>query len=1626
MTSLAVIVTAWVLARRCTTNPDICNYKVDFTFAEAYRIRYGLGIRDGDYKTILGNPDFREAICDADMWRKRSEACGGCAHEFVVTRGLPERFLNRPLCLSEVEMLPHTDMSHLTPEHPSHNKEMEVVTTNSTWWGQDGCRGNWPQESLEGKIAIVPSCSWNGWETMLPEPFRKGVGAFIRFIQTTSLLKEENENRPPFDVHKDGFHNVTAFNGYSFPAFNIQGEILKANRAGTRVYGRVVSNCDKSFDVDSSTVDTSSYGGDTCPGWKMTHKDLCSTMPQESNRLCATCPLMLRDVKTGNDISCLYAPDLVPTRKTHLLRESLSFPLREKIIYFEMNSIQSNCDPNRFNSSWADRIVMFGMGHVHGCPRSDALLAAQVTGVRGVINVIPDRIRGSSYGLTVPSASTSNPVDMVALATFMKASAEQFSGSGYRSWEVEVELYIPEHINLTATPAPPLPEGLPVAQPDEDKLIEQPGVIAGIVIIPVVLILIIAKMVYTRKTSVPLPGGTSGVSLSTGSTALSMAMAMLLTCITFGLTLNAGQRGVSKASDSGNTVARLATEMNTRNVKALTDGTVVQMLSTAREAFRSMLIRKRDTGMESVIYRNKDRGEWGWRSSISSINSLFTVKEDPTVSGSITKTWGVYMREGGYLDSDGNSNYRYNFDVNVGSSNRELYDILKHMWYSEIPKGESSTGMWLVNTYQADLDVDGRFEFSEYQLPSPWWRGNYGPFLSYVKAFNTGGLPLGHYVVSEPFFHYSYAVQQSLESHVSRNPIAENMTFCFYREDGVIFAMTPGIDDLYQSVDFFGPSLASGWGVPDVDPARSSHNTVGYKLTSIFNTRQVHFNAMGYRFLEQFGTIVAKKNIEGGTTAVTQTFDQKDYARMTSSVLLHVRADHSLKDVSGNAWDVTVTCWEVNSTACFTYGTGRFGASLKLDGTGSFTVLPYLTQRTPRVAATRVPGVTWNSTKLVYNSTTSHDGIDDVITTWANNDGSQRRPVVRDRFHLMQQHSISLWVNPSVSVTDHTNSSLFVDTDNQKTASYRLTSDAQLLIHADMYGCMTSPVKGGLPVGQWTFITVSVNYARNNRFCAVYINGALHSRNTVSYKIDMPYSLDPYRLGVNFNGELDDVQFHNRSLSADDAKSMFETGDLSPIQSKTYSTVAIGIDLHKPAGFPAMVYSLAVPNEDIVREAQAVADALMANLRVEQDNTNKQLDRNSIETLFIIATVLLLSALLFITFNHMLTKPFAAFAVEIDAVAQIDVDGMEPSTRTSMLLEINVMSKAMNTLVRNMKEFKSFMPLSMQECVQGEESKSDKGDSDQKSVARSRTSSRTGGSRHGSHRAESLQRTMTSDDSFALRSVYHNRAKFATELLVATLSKRKMSFLVVNVKGFLRSMSGSSEREVIQGHQSYIQHCIDSSQQRNGMPETFSGDRVLISFNGVKTCSSHSEAAADTSLLIRDKWPEGFAEGVNMSLAVGSVRAGNIGAQAMRRYTMLGSSVTWVHALERFGCVNGKQIVSDGQFSDQVKGRYEFRHFAALSCPKYSSRTVLVTSFMKAVRCVDDEWMYQLENAAKQSENGLWNTLFEHVVKGRWEDARQALEKRDDMHITESDCFGELETALDSKSFTPTDVKYLC
>eukprot|EP01061_Rhynchopus_euleeides_P004292 TRINITY_DN1354_c0_g4_i1.p1 TRINITY_DN1354_c0_g4~~TRINITY_DN1354_c0_g4_i1.p1 ORF type:complete len:1661 (+),score=570.77 TRINITY_DN1354_c0_g4_i1:16-4998(+) len=1636
----------------CANTHSRCMFSYNPLFSDLVQNKF-----DGNYGFILSERRLMESFCHMDNWIMKSEVCGGCPYDLILTQGVPEKYLGRRLCLTGTSPSPFRPQNHMHIAHPLNGKELTFFNPNSS----RACTpSSYPAGDLSSHAAVVGyrQGSGNGCSYSAAAKHIANAGVALQLTVLDGYYSYFRENRAHFFSPKisDDLGDLVMFSAHNGKEVPLM-ELLEKASPSSPVKGKVVYNCGKGIKyANPAEADFSEYAGDQCPWWfqNANADEMCGTMSDPRDRLCKKCPLTASDPSNGGKLACLWAPDVLPTRKHHLLSRSINGTQKVSVIYIDdVTKRNGLCSGTDFDPTWAGRIVAFSPTVSSGaCARMDTLISAQDAGVSGIIVVTDKRVQGVGYNLHTPVACGADSADVTALTSFFRGGTP-LGGVDSGVFEREVNLESIPWVTDAPTPSPPAPID-PVVDPipDNGSMTDEVGVILGIVLIPLLVIAIVAKLVHARMTTVPFPDGSSGISLSTGSTLLSLGMAVILTFITFTLTYSAGQDGLDTASDSGENVATLATGMNTQNVQTLTEATLAQMLVTALKDFQNILNEGRDFSIRSILSRDLTKdgltlAQWDARKpAIADAHTVTRMTEE----GLNWWIFQIHLPNGMYYDSDGiqnkltpeqqAANNGWGSPMYLGSQEMggALFDPRMAMYTSGVPDypgGDGTTAVYMDRSFNGPANVEGRLEFTAYQTPNPYTRHRHnGPSLTLLYSMPVNDVRVVHIVNSLPTVTLSRSIHSVLASHMAKLPLTQNMTFCFFRSDGVILASSPYIDDIYQTVDYFGASLKAG---VSHGSTSSDDQRLGYQLTTLDNTRQAHFNSLRNVLLKNHGTVVAKKTVDGGSTSIVEIFDQRDHFNGQTATLLRLSFDtRTVGDTSGNSWDTMLECTGDTSTSCHEFTpNGKNGTSLKLDGRGSIIVRPYLTQRVARVAATRVPNTAspgaWNSSKWFYRHTASVGGIADVIVTPREN--GDLEPAMRDRFHQNQEHAVSMWVKPASHKTPEGDvPTLFSFDMSHEKSGMRFTADGA--VHFDMrsYGCRTDPLPaGGLPIGEWSHIAYTASFVRSKRSCSVYVNGVLHSEGYMTFAYTVPLTRTNYTIGAGFSGEIDDVRFHNRSLTEADARSAMETGEGIYVSSRKMAAVVLGVDPFVTAGLPAYVYSIAVPYEDIVREAEAAAARLHRNLQVERSNTDKQLDRKTSATLFIVTVALLVAALMFLTFNDILTKPFAVFAMEIDSVAQIDVDGMEPQYRNSVLLEINVMSKAMCALVKNMKEFKSFMPLSMQECVAPVEEDSATTDSDPNGRNTATSGIRTAVVRgavpySASHQSSS---SLTSESRTAShRSVYHEKARQATQLLASSLHRKKMSFIVVNVQGFHRAMHSLGEKDAIDRHQKYIQLCIDNAQARCGMPESFSGDRVLVTFNGAKSCSGHPESAADTALLMCERWQkDSLGDGINMGIASGTVRAGNIGAQSMRRYTTIGSVLPWVYGVERFGRFKDRQMVCDSLFAEMLSGRYEFRHFGVVTSAKYSSSSstsrtcVVVSHFLDKVQCTDDEWMYQLENASKSSRNAVWNAFFEHVVKEKWDEADSLHLKHAEMHVTHTDCYPMLKSSLDAREFNSAE-----
>eukprot|EP00755_Sulcionema_specki_P013662 Sspe_Gene.54543::Locus_30102_Transcript_1_1_Confidence_1.000_Length_1804::g.54543::m.54543 len=546
-----------------------CEMRLDQVFGNAVAKLF-----DGKWADIRNNPALNSALCDATIWKARSEVCGHCPLNLVVTE--PPQFAGKTICLADNTHTPYALDMHMHLSHPMNGKVMDLKTYNNT----DFCsRDNW-KESGSDSIALTLQgwgvCWREGAESSLLAAAEAG---FPIVIERTHLFFSAGwgEPSPPY-YHQNrpvaagvvreshGLESTLVFSAAPTRDFNSLIEAIKNN---VRMRGKVVYSCAMEEMYANRTLSMEEYYSDGCPYSFLQGVDMCDHMAEEANRLCSRCPVELQTAN-GSMVACLYGPDMIPSRRDFFYEGAFagSFPFTEKVVYVTSKSFsEAACETSRWPSEFRGRIVAYSMSDspTQMCDWVEPIKAAQQAGVKGLIFLNPS-IPGLSTGITIPVGSVTKHGNE--FKTFMKGGVDG-TVQGYKVYEREVVFHrgvLHPHSNATAAPS----QRTEAPQPEEgDDVLQRAGSVVCVVLIPVLCVAVAVKSARGFFSRSGLPSA-SGVPLAVSSTALSLTLLAIVATVSFTLAHTSGQRGLQSASEDGNEAVSTTHARNLANVKVLT------------------------------------------------------------------------------------------------------------------------------------------------------------------------------------------------------------------------------------------------------------------------------------------------------------------------------------------------------------------------------------------------------------------------------------------------------------------------------------------------------------------------------------------------------------------------------------------------------------------------------------------------------------------------------------------------------------------------------------------------------------------------------------------------------------------------------------------------------------------------------------------------------------------------------------------------------------------------------------------------------------------------------------------------------------------------------------------------
>lgn len=126
---------------------------------------------------------------------------------------------------------------------------------------------------------------------------------------------------------------------------------------------------------------------------------------------------------------------------------------------------------------------------------------------------------------------------------------------------------------------------------------------------------------------------------------------------------------------------------------------------------------------------------------------------------------------------------------------------------------------------------------------------------------------------------------------------------------------------------------------------------------------------------------------------------------------------------------------------------------------------------------------------------------------------------------------------------------------------------------------------------------------------------------------------------------------------------------------------------------------------------------------------------------------------------------------------------------------------------------------------------------------------------------------------------------------------------------------------------------------------------------------------------------------ISAAITTGELKCGNLGCIGMKKFSCIGSIVTWAHALERLNAHwRANALVDPGNFSD-AKNTYYFRDGDMVLFPKRKKDAMRVHELREKKSVSEDEWMYQLEEGAANDPHKMFNEAMSAAIGSDWDTA---------------------------------------
>eukprot|EP01065_Artemidia_motanka_P042220 TRINITY_DN5618_c2_g1_i1.p1 TRINITY_DN5618_c2_g1~~TRINITY_DN5618_c2_g1_i1.p1 ORF type:complete len:983 (+),score=285.99 TRINITY_DN5618_c2_g1_i1:102-3050(+) len=411
-------------------------------------------------------------------------------------------------------------------------------------------------------------------------------------------------------------------------------------------------------------------------------------------------------------------------------------------------------------------------------------------------------------------------------------------------------------------------------------------------------------------------------------------------------------------------------------------------------------------------------------------------------------------------------------------------------------------------------------------------------------------------------------------------------------------------------------------------------------------------------------------------------------------------------------------------------------------------------------------------------------------------------------------------------------------------------------------------------------------------------------------------------------------------------------------------------------------------NERVAQEVEAAKLAVAAEIKRSNEDVQETLDKDRAILYSVIAGSSVVLMVMSVLFVAKIVAPIQQLQLDMHEVALMKLEHVDEGQTPSALAEVAAMQASFLQMIRNLREFRSYMPASVLVDDDEEEDEEPAGPDEASSISSAQRShlkqvasrNSNGASHSELGRQESTLRTKRSVDG-------------AGKAMGLGLHKKKAVVMSANVTRFSFTTQSMSADSVLDAVSKVVASFSNAVQQSKGVPDGFNADRFYATWGAVRPVASAKTnatlAAKKASTCAADQLSKVAEFGkVTAAVSAGDVMCGNMGTQSMRKFCCIGAAPGLAHMLVAHCNVLQTAVLVDSNVGGEVQGKM----FSRLMPPVRTWRGVHKAFEVLEEKSVgEDEWMYQLEEGQKNDPNVLFNDAMQDYYQDNFSDAIQKL-----------------------------------